>query len=518
MPERVQKISNTHQPRFVWDNPGAVVDRSGHPVSTVGECWRLNEVTRAVTLNWNLISAGADVKDAMKAFLAYSITAHAPQTTQHVFRELRLLVSTAGPMSSLSAVTFPILEQALAKMRGRGVEEQFRSTQHWYRWGVAQEIPGFREEILARLNQIKISSRPIGQAVMSRDPARGPLDEQEHWMVRQALASGKGTLLQRVCVMLLLELGARPSQLLLLKESHLVTYRIAAGEVFYALDLPRRKQGTVAGHETKRRRISRELGVALEQLIEQNHQQHSNRGPAMPLLCTSRHTYLRKLPGPLKKQYDLHLACVAFDHHVRQFASKAGILSPRTQKPLKLSALRFRHTLGTRLAEQGTPAVLIAEMLDHSQLDSVLVYVKSTSRAVERLDKALGGSSEFTTVIERFLGKIACRTGMEATESLISGVTPTLKDLGGIGTCGADFLCRLYPPLSCYSCPKFIAWADGPHRRMLGELRRYAESLGQRDGNPSDRIPRQLCGVIQSIEELLVRIEVPTQENNDAKR
>jgi integrase len=421
---------------------------------------------------------------------------------------LRLLVSETGPLRSLPALTFPILERALAAMRGRGWEERFRAAQQWYRWGVAQEIPGFSEEVLRRLNQIQISSRPTGRAVMSRDPARGPLDEQEHWLVRQALAAGKGTLLGRVCVMLLLELGARASQVLLLKERHLVTYRVAAGEVFYALDVPRRKQGTVAGHESKRRRISGELGRTLEQLIERNHQQHGDRGPDMPLLCTSRNTYLRKVPDPMKKEYDLHLAGVAFDRHVTQFAVKSGIISPRTRKPLNLSALRFRYTLGTRLAEQGTPALLIAEMLDHSQISTVLVYVKSTSRAVERLDQALGGSREFATVIERFLGKVACRTGMEAAESIIPGATPTLKDLGGIGTCGADFLCRLYPPLSCYSCPKFIAWRDGPHRQMLGELQRYAQLLGRRDGNPSDRIPRQLDGVIQSIEELLVRIEV----------
>ena len=48
--------------------------------------------------------------------------------------------------------------------------------------------------------------------------------------------------------------------------------------------------------------------------------------------------------------------------------------------------------LWDRHSEQGTPARLIAEMLDHSQVSSVLVYVKSTSSAVERLNQALGGN------------------------------------------------------------------------------------------------------------------------------
>lgn len=518
MPVRARKDSKSLGPRYAWKNPGAVIDRGGHVVSTKQECWRLNEVTRAVIVNWDHIGCAGDVKDSMKAFLVHSIESHAPQTTHRIFTDLRQLISVISPLRSLKALTYPVLEGALAEMRARGTEEKFRTVQQWYRWSVAQELPGFREEILMRLDQIKISSRVIGQAVMSRDPAKGPLNEQEHWLVRQALKSEKVTLLQRVCVMLLLELGARTSQLLLLKERHVLIYRIASGEPFYSLDVPRRKQGTAAGHETRRRRVSSELGHALEQLIEQNHRQRGNRGPDMPLLCTSRHTYFRKLPDSLKKEYDLHLSAVAFDHHVRQFVSRAGIVSPRTQKPLGLSALRFRHTFGTRLAEQGTPAKLIAEMLDHSQVSSVLAYVKSTSHMVEQLNRALGGSDQFTQVVGRFLGTVRPRSGTEAPGSVIPGATPTLKNLGGIGACGADFLCHLYPPLSCYVCPKFIAWTDGPHRRMLEELQLHVQGLSQRGGNPSDRIPKQLQGVIEAIQGLLERLETQRGENDCAKQ
>ncbi len=518
MPVHARKSSKSLRPRYAWKNPGVVIDRSGHTVSTKQECWRLNEVTRAVIVNWKLMENAADIEDAMKAYVVHSIEAHAPHTTCQIFKDLRSLLSVTGPLRSLAALTYPVLERALAEMRRRGAGVRFRATQQWYRWGVAQEVPGFREDILSRLDQIKISSWPVGQSVMSRDPAKGPLDEQEHWLVRQALKLERGTLLERVCVMLLLELGARTSQLLLLKECHIHMYRRTSGEAFYALDVPRRKQRTAVGYETKRRRISSELGRALEQLIEQNHRQHGNRGPDMPLLCTSRHTYLRKLPDALKKEYDLHLSGMAFDLHVRQFALRAGIVSPRTQKILGLSALRFRHTFGTRLAAQGTPARLIAEMLDHSQVSSVLVYVKSTSSAVERLDQALGGNERFTTVIRRFLGEVRPRTGAEAPGSIIPGATPTLKNLGGIGACGADFLCHLYPPLSCYVCPKFIAWTEGPHRRMLEELQLHVQGLSQRDGNPSNRIPKQLEGVIEAIQELLERLETSRGRTDDAKR
>ena len=191
MPVHATEKSKGPRPRYSWKNPGVVIDRSGHIVNTKEECWRLNEVTRAVIVNWNHIRSAADVKDSMKAFIVHSIEAHAPQTTKRIFNELQTLVSVTGRLRSLTAVTYPVLERALAEMRRSDAEEDFRTAQQWYRWGVAQELPGFSEDISARLDQIKISILHLnGQAVMSRDPAKGPLDAQEYWLVRQALKSG----------------------------------------------------------------------------------------------------------------------------------------------------------------------------------------------------------------------------------------------------------------------------------------------------------------------------------------
>jgi hypothetical protein len=89
------------------------------------------------------------------------------------------------------------------------------------------------------------------------------------------------------------------------------------------------------------------------------------------------------------------------------------------------------------------------------------------------------------------------------TERMVNGTTPTLKNLGGIGSCGASYLCKLMPPLSCYVCPKFQAWSDGPHKAMLEELEKYVKLLTDSSGNPSDRIPHQLSDVIKALRQLL---------------
>lgn len=150
---------------------------------------------------------------------------------------------------------------------------------------------------------------------------------------------------------------------------------------------------------------------------------------------------------------------------------------------------------------------MIAEMLDHSTLNNVSIYVKSTGPFVDRLNAALGGNDLYTAVIDRFLGKLTTRAEQEDPRRIIPGLTPTRKSLGGIGICGLDSLCSLYPPLSCDICPKFHAWTDGPHEEMLRELEAYVRQLTARSGNSSDRIPHQLQDVIASLRSLLARLQ-----------
>jgi hypothetical protein len=53
---------------------------------------------------------------------------------------------------------------------------------------------------------------------------------------------------------------------------------------------------------------------------------------------------------------------------------------------------------------------------------------------------------------------------------------------------------------------------------MLEELQLHVQGLSQRDGNPSNRIPKQLEGVIEAIQELLERLETSRGRTDDAKR
>jgi integrase len=492
---------------YVWRNPGTVIDRNGIPVSTNGEHWRVNNVARAELLNWDSIDTAPDIKDTAKAWVVHLIESLAPLTAARCFGEFRHFVAVAKPLKSLHDITYPVLEAAVTKMRSLGTAWKFSVVRRWYRWCSDQAVPGFHEVVAIQLDQIKVPFLKAGVSVMTRDPKRGPLDEQEHRLLRQAVKAGDGDLIERVCVMLELETGARPSQLVLIEAQDFQVYRAPSGESFYSLDIPRLKQRTVNGYEKKWRRISPDLGVLIQELLANNHRQHGDRGPRMPLLCTTKNLNLRQVPKPLKAQYELHLSADSFSYHLEHYTVAASIISPRTGKLLHLSALRLRHTFGTRHSDQGTPAKLLSELLDHSYQGSSLYYVKSTSNLVGHLNQALGDNPQFTGIVHRFLGRVESRTGTESAENVIPGSTPTLKNLGGIGFCGAGYLCQLYPPLSCYVCPKFVAWVDGPHQQMLEELQIHVQALRQRSGNPSDRIPHQLEEVMETIRAVLVQID-----------
>jgi integrase len=496
---------------YVWDNPGIVLDRNGRVVDTTGVVWLLYILGEDDQINWDLLDTAADIKDSLKSYTAHVIESQAPGAARTMFYHMKCALHKLPTPPSLNGLNFSWLEGILTKLRTSGEDWKFGHMRRWYRWCSQQQIPGFDPEVAERLFRLKVPTNPTGHAVMTRDPERGPLTNHEHWLVRRAVKEGKGSLSDRVSIMCLLELGSRPAQVVLLDEQDFKVLEGKDGTKYYSVDVPRLKQGTVGKLERKRRRISADLGRAIEQLIDENHRLYGDWGPEMPLLLSWTDNPAEDVQVEEYTQdggkHMRRMTRLVFTYRVRQYAHKAEIISPRTGDILRLFPYRLRYTFGTRHAEQGTPGAVLSELLDHSNIQSARVYTRSTSNLVDHLNIALGKNEQYTSIIGRFLGEISSSTENIGSHTIINGTTPTLKNLGGIGACGADFLCKLMPPLSCYICPKFQAWSDGPHEKMLRELEIYVVDLMQRTGNRSDRIPYQLSEVITAIRSLLLKLE-----------
>lgn len=494
---------------YVWENPGKAINREGQIIDTSQEVWYLGRTPTNIFINWGLVEIEGEIQEAMKAYIFRLIESQEPHGVRSALDFLRVSINQFSQLNSISDLTYEKITEVLLSLRAVNQEWKFGYFRRWYNWCFDDHLPGFDQIIVDKLNSLKITPNSSGIHVLTRNPEKGPFSDEEFRLITQALQDESVSLSEKAGVMILLELGCRPRQVILLDESDLKIIT-KDDKKLYSLDVTKIKQNIVGEPEKKRCRISNNLGEAIELLIKENHELYDDSEIIRPLF------YNRKIPGRLdeyipddsanSKDFG-RMTREIFSRKIKEFGKKSGIISPRTQKPINLNPYRFRYTFGTKHANQGVPANVLASMFEHKSTQSSKVYTKSTSNAVERLNATIGSDESYQQIMGMFLGKIIERPDNPSSQPVLIGTTPTLKNLGGIGQCGANFLCKLYPPLSCYVCPKFEPWRDGPHEQMLEELKTYVRQLREEINNPSNRIPLQLDEVIQAIEVLLLKIK-----------
>jgi integrase len=356
-----------------------------------------------------------------------------------------------------------------------------------YEWGVARQHPGFDPQVLRILKTVTAPGNVKGHHVRSRHPTQGPLSQDERWLITRALRAERGDACDRAVVMLHLELGCNPNAAVRIRSKEL--HRIETPQrVLYQLDVPRVKKRT-AHRETKRRAISERLGSLLDSLRQ--------AAPDSFLL--------HWLPPDRAEQ--------AVNQAMRRWTQTVHLISPRTGEVLHLHARRFRYTLATHLAEEGASKFHIAEILDHTDLQNVEVYIQSTARLADYVAQATDAVLE--PLVQRFLGKVVESLEEPAfpdlsTNAVIPAAVPhlALLNMGGVGVCGRntsrDGLCQLLPPLSCYMCPLFAALRDGPHREVLASIEAYIETYREQ---ADARILQQLDDVRFAIQQVLAKLE-----------
>lgn len=364
---------------------------------------------------------------------------------------------------------------------------RFSRIRVFYEWGTAHQYPDFDPAFFQTLKTVHTQGNAKGHHVRFRHPTKGPFSEAEKQLLVRAIQSQCGTDEDRALVMLHLELGVNPHSLVRLTNRDFIHIRTQHGD-FYQLDVPRVKKRT-AQRETKRRPISRRLGELLQQLTAGE--------PDEVLL------HWLSADAPL----------AAIQTAMGRFARDADLVSPRTGKRLQLHPRRFRYTLATHLAAEGASRFHIAEVLDHTDLQNVDVYVETTPAIIEPV--ATATDAALTPLVNRFLGKLVDKPGETAVTNMtdntivpatVSHIPLPLLSTSGIGVCGRnvrqDGLCQLFPPLSCYLCPSFAAWRDESHQSLLANLEAFIAAHGEL---ADARILKQLDEIRAAIAEVVFR-------------
>lgn len=213
-----------------------------------------------------------------------------------------------------------------------------------------------------------------------------------------------------------------------------------------------------------------------------------------------------------------HRGLVGAEHVFQSTPNKCGEVIAGTLELIlghRRTAAELRHTAAQRLVDAGASEEELAAFMGHSDLNTGLIYFRSSASQGERVNQALG----ISTVYQR-VAKIAHDRFISAKELVelkgdqqIAGV-PHGVPIAGIGGCTVGQpSCPYNPIMSCYGCPKFMPVADaGVHKRVLADLRDvmksfYSSSRGER-GSPAF----QLEGTISTVQAVLTELGAESNE------
>ena len=452
--------------------PTSVIDKAGKFIDISGMHWRVSETSKNLLLKWDLYTINnLIIEYAFKRYLIQKIKKYSPGTVHTTFHRIVVKLTKFPAWKMLEQVTsikdtekvLPrVLSYYLQELRKNNKEYNFICIRSWYKWCVDQELPGFSAEVMYTLSRIKMSGNPQGIAVLSEDLEEGPLTNIEVVLLRNALINDCGPLIERLCLWLSLSYGCNPANFVLLRESDFTVHKFESiDEYFYELKLPRIKK---RGQHHKRadfkvRKVDERLAKLITQQIEENKKLGLGIGIQRPLL-------MRKTPftdwlATELSEFAYHISTSQFLYNLKKCVKRLKIISPRTGKELYITPRRLRYTYATSMVTQGASAAELADLLDHSDMQHVRIYYNARSNIIERLDAAL--AEKLAPLVNAFKGKIisqeerADRTQIEST-NIRYQENRNIRKIHGIGTCGATYLCKLYPPLSCYLCEKFQAW------------------------------------------------------------
>ncbi|HGW5372927.1 TPA: tyrosine-type recombinase/integrase [Pseudomonas aeruginosa] len=249
------------------------------------------------------------------------------------------------------------------------------------------------------------------------------------------------------------ELAPRSIQFHSLDMADFEVVETSVHDKYYTLWLPMAKKVGQRRPERRPRKITIQLGEKIEQHISELERRFGGACEALFVSSSGTRLTVERIGHGLK-------------HELRE----AGI-----ERPNQVSML-LRHHLGQGLADQGTPADMIAELLGHNSTVAARAYVTATPNIARIKEKALGKSPAYQRIMRSLLtGEIVQRRDIPA-EQEVRGVVD-MQYIGDIGACAlpAHTHCPYNPVYACYTCRKFHPFADGRHEQVKEALQREAQ-------------------------------------------
>jgi len=488
----------------------------GYEFDTEADTWVLSK-ERSINIDF-ITSFDSSVQDDIRGTLSYFAEHKSAAHTGNVHREIKAYLTTHETT---------ITEQGLLTFKSSFTKKDE------YRVGVLRvflkqmhilDFDAVNEECLELLNGWRLAGNDQGMAVLSLDPEDGPFSDIEFEAILDGLdnhyAEDKLNDEGYSIAQLFAATGRRPIQLVSLKIGDLRVDTKILGTPTYILNIPKAK---VRGRGFRAAFTDFAITEYIGQVLEKHIQQVIKKANKIigRVLNEDEIALLPLFPDytdlPLLKslpQHDvlswlktdaLHLTSANLVYELKAVIKTLRITSERTKELLKVTAYRFRYTLGTRAARENAGVLTIATLLDHVDTQHAGVYVQNHPDHAATISAIM--NAPLMAYANAFQGKLV-KDEEEAHDKLAgAGRIRTEDSQDNIGSCGTNAFCRDYAPIACYLCKKFMPWQDAPHHLILRDLVEERDRISKETGDLAiaainDRAIIAVTQVIKQCDEL----------------
>ena len=432
-------------------------------------------------------------RDDLRSVLVYYAETKSADHTRAMASELRKYLKFSPELTELGILSYKgsytkkTDEHRVSKLRGF-----FRQMCY-----LGYEPP---ESFMELMNAWRLSGNDKGGAVLSLDPEAGPYSPFEYEAIKAGanhkLAEGVISDRQYSLVQIFFATGRRPVQIASLKIKDFSLNRKILNIPIFTLRIPKAK---IRGGKFRAKFTPFGLIDSIGQVITRHiaatvlevesklgrKLTHEERGELPLFLDSSAIKVLKKcseetILDVLKSEL-LHMKTTDLVHDLRKAIDALKIISERTGSYLKVTAYRFRYTLGTRAARENAGVLTIATLLDHVDDQNAGVYIANITEFAEQISSIM--NNPLARYANAFNGKLV-EDEEEATKDNPNATRIPCREMNcDVGSCGTSSFCNDYAPVACYLCPKFRPWANAPHHLVLQWLVEERELLKKTVGD-----------------------------------
>lgn len=507
-----------------------VVESRLRPIITSGDAWNIGE-TAPVSLNFKRLeitfkslpehqqsdlfeTTPTDEEDDgsqqashlipdellnnLKHFFARELPGKSPLTIKNTFEAVsRFLLQCSWRDLDDESLTDLLSDQLVEYIylnRTQWDEHALNALRYWYRRSYVMGLSSFDYQTAQALGMFRFRGNLKGADVLSYFPHRSPLRAQELEALNQVLRECRidvdhDCYRGLLSVWLFITLGLRSKQLVLLMNSDfLVNVDEQTGTRTYVLNVPSvKKRHELPRSRFKSRQLPTFIGEMLEKFIRYKEAElakasamcadfghHLLPFAQQPIFEISRLKLKRRYQdGKVHRPYVQTLPSESVIPMLRKLFGVINVARARESKApfdIKITPRRLRKTFATKAAALGVPIVELAELLDHEDLQHVMVYYQLGMPFAQKLDLVF--QEQFKDILSYFRGQISLNTLIDKTVPNTVFGPDKLRRLVGIGMCAKGAPCDLTPPNACYVCPKFEACNDSKrHREVLDSMK-----------------------------------------------